>query len=215
MPRMTRARAQETLKRLQDIYPTAHCALNYRSPWELLIATILSAQCTDERVNKVTAVLFERFPGPREMLEGGEDEVAEIIRSVGCYRTKARSLVGTAHKVLTLHHGEVPQSLEALVNLPGVGRKTANVVRGNAFDFPGMVVDTHVKRISFRLGWTRQTDPDRIEKDLCRLLPDRVWTQAGHTLIAHGRALCKAPTPICSQCPLLDECPRNGVSRSK
>ena len=210
-----RQQAAAVLALLERTYPGAECALVYRSPWELLVATILSAQCTDVRVNQVTPALFARFPGPREMAGADLAELEDLIRSTGFFRNKAKSLLGCAAVLSEEYGGQVPASQEALTALPGVGRKTANVVLGNAFGIPGMVVDTHVKRIAFRLGWTEQTDPVKIEKDLCALLPEAQWTEAGHLLIHHGRALCKAPTPQCSRCPLLELCPRRGVVRSK
>jgi len=203
------------LETLARCCPDAHCALHYNGPWELLVATILSAQCTDVRVNLVTPELFSRFPDPQSMAAAAAEELEELIRSTGFFRNKARNLIGCARALIEDHNGRVPGQLDALVNLPGVGRKTANVVLGNAFAIPGMVVDTHVKRISRRLGWSRQEDPVQIERDLCRVLPKREWTQAGHLLIAHGRAVCKAPIPWCSRCPVIDLCPQTGVDRSK
>jgi len=210
-----RHQATRVLETLANCYPDAHCALHYRSPWELLVATILSAQCTDVRVNLVTPKLFSRFPDPRAMAAAAAEELEELIRSTGFFRNKARNLIGCARALIEDHNGQVPGQLDALVKLPGVGRKTANVVLGNAFAIPGMVVDTHVKRISRRLGWSRQEDPVQIERDLCRLLPQQEWTQAGHLLIAHGRAVCKAPTPWCSRCPVIELCPQTGVNRSR
>ena len=201
-------KARQLLTALQQIYPQAECALNYSSPWQLLVATILSAQCTDVRVNLVTAPLFEALPHPADMAAAPPQDVENLIRSTGFFRNKAKNLI------LDRHEGQVPAELDALVALNGVGRKTANVVLGNAFNIPGMVVDTHVKRLARRFGWTRHDDPVRIEKDLCRLLPAEEWTQAGHTLIAHGRACCKAPIPYCSQCPVIALCPQIGVQRS-
>lgn len=212
---MTKTKARQLLDRLEELHPAAECALNYRNPWELLVATMLSAQCTDIRVNLVTPALFERFPEPKCMARANLDEVEGLIRSTGFFRNKAKNLIGCAAALVADHGADVPSRLESLVALPGVGRKTANVVLGNAFDFPGMVVDTHVKRLARRFGWTKAEDPVRIEQDLQRLLPEDRWTQAGHTLIAHGRALCKAPTPVCSLCPVADLCPRSGVKRSK
>lgn len=203
------------LERLEQVYPEAECALNYRNPWQLLVATMLSAQCTDVRVNLVTPSLFERFPSPEAMADADLVEVEALIRSTGFFRNKAKNLIGCAAVLWEEYGGEVPADLEQLVALPGVGRKTANVVLGNAFGIPGMVVDTHVKRLAGRFGWTRAEDPVKIEKDLQQLLPEERWTQTGHTLIAHGRALCKAPTPVCSACPIADDCPRRGVTRSK
>jgi len=198
-------------QQLVQAYPDAECGLKYQNAWQLLIATILSAQCTDKRVNQVTVELFAALPGPREMAAASQAEVEELIRSTGFFRNKAKNLIQCARQVMTLHGGEVPAELTALVALAGVGRKTANVVLGNAFQIPGMVVDTHVKRLAYRFGWTRSDNPVQIEKELSKLLPDSVWTQAGHTLIAHGRACCKAPTPTCSQCPVISSCPRKGV----
>ncbi|PNU20381.1 endonuclease III [Geothermobacter hydrogeniphilus] len=203
------------LERLEQVYPEAECALNHRNPWQLLVATMLSAQCTDVRVNLVTPSLFERFPSPGAMADADLVEVEALIRSTGFFRNKAKNLIGCAAVLSVEYGGEVPTDLEQLVALPGVGRKTANVVLGNAFGIPGMVVDTHVKRLAGRFGWTRAEDPVKIEKDLQQLLPEERWTRAGHTLIAHGRTLCKAPTPVCSACPIADGCPRRGVTRSK
>jgi len=210
-----RAKALETLDFLESLYPDAECALNHRNPFELLVATILSAQCTDVRVNQVTPALFQEYPDPASLAAARLTELEELVKSTGFYRNKARNLLACAEMIKTDYEGEVPQVLKQLVSLPGVGRKTANVVLGNAFGVPGMVVDTHVKRIAFRLGWSRQNDPVKVERDLCRLLPEERWNQTSHTLIFHGRALCKAPTPLCSACPLLGDCPRNGVKRSR
>lgn len=210
-----RVSAQETLSRLERVYPEAKCALIHDNPFQLLVATILSAQCTDLRVNQVTPALFQSFPDAAALACAELSEVEELIRSTGFFRNKAKNLIGCAVALVDLHNGEVPDELQRLVALPGVGRKTANVVLGNAFEIPGMVVDTHVKRIAFRLGWTRQTDPVKVETDLSRLLPEVKWTGASHTLIFHGRAFCKAPTPECSHCPIEDSCPRNGVRRSR
>ncbi len=210
-----RAKALQTLDFLDSLYPDAECALQHRNPYELLVATILSAQCTDVRVNEVTPALFARYASARELAIADLAELEEIIKSTGFFRNKARNLIACAEEIVAQHAGDVPQTLESLIKLPGVGRKTANVVLGNAFDIPGMVVDTHVKRIAYRLGWSRQTEPEKVEQDLMKLLPAERWNQASHTLIYHGRAICKAPTPLCSTCPLLDDCPRNGVKRSK
>jgi len=207
--------AARVLAILEKTYPDAECALHFSSPWQLLVATILSAQCTDQRVNQVTADLFRTYPGPREMAEAELQDLEEAIRPTGFFRNKAKNLLGCAAAVVGEHGGEVPRSMGELTALPGVGRKTANVVLGTAFGIPGLVVDTHVKRLSRRLGWTQQTDPEKIETELCELLPRNRWTRAGHLLIHHGRALCKAPTPVCSQCPVLDLCPRQGVTKSK
>ena len=213
--RSGRDKALKTLSLLESVYPEAECALNHKNPYELLVATILSAQCTDVRINAVTPALFTRYPDPYLLAAASLDELEELIKSTGFFRNKARNLLGCAQMIVDQYGGEVPTEMASLVALPGVGRKTANVVLGNAFGIPGMVVDTHVKRISYRLGWSRQTEPERVEKDLGQLLPSARWNQTSHTLIFHGRALCKAPTPICSACPVLADCPRNGVRRSR
>lgn len=202
------------MQALEAIHPDAECALEYSGPWQLLVATILSAQCTDKRVNLVTRDLFEKLPGPQQMAASSQEQLEALIRSTGFFRNKAKNLIACAAMVLQRHSGQVPRTLDELVALPGVGRKTANVVLGNAFQIPGMVVDTHVKRLSRRFGWTSNEDPVQIERDLMQLLPQASWTLAGHTLIAHGRQYCKAPIPLCSKCPLLESCPRIGVERS-
>lgn len=209
-----RKKAVRILDKLYQLYPDAHCALRFDNPFQLLVATILSAQCTDVRVNKVTLDLFAKYPSVQALAAADLQILEGDIRSTGFYRNKAKSLLGCAQMLLNEHDGEVPQTLSELVRLPGVGRKTANVVLGNVFGIPGMVVDTHVKRLSRRFSWTDQQDPVKIEKDLCRLLPENHWVQASHLLIFHGRQLCKAPIPLCSQCPLLKDCPQRGVDRA-
>jgi endonuclease-3 len=201
----------EVLDILKENYPEARCALIFQNPWQLLVATILSAQCTDRQVNIVTADLFVRFPHPRCLASADPDEVEGLIRSTGFFRNKAKNLIGCATALLGRHGGEVPQTMEELVALPGVGRKTANVVLGNAFGIPGLAVDTHVKRLVRRLGWSHRQDPEGIEEDLCNILPPSLWTQTSHLLIHHGRALCKAQKPLCSRCPVQPFCPRLGV----
>ncbi|HKK01855.1 MAG TPA: endonuclease III [Desulfuromonadales bacterium] len=200
---------------LRSTYPEAACALHFSDPFELLVATILSAQCTDVRVNMVTPALFRRYPDPAALSGADPAELGDLIRSTGFFRNKSKNLLGCAAALVERHGGAVPATMAELVALPGVGRKTANVVLGNAFATPGMVVDTHVKRVAGRLGWTASSDPVKIEADLQRLLPKEEWTEVSHLLIHHGRALCKAPTPWCSSCPLLELCPRRGVNRSR
>lgn len=196
---------------LEKLYPEARCALHFENPWQLLVATILSAQCTDRQVNIVTGELFARYPDPGSLASASPDEVEGMIRSTGFFRNKARNLIGCAAALVARHGGEVPQTMEELVALAGVGRKTANVVLGNAFGIPGLAVDTHVKRLAGRLGWSRQKDPEGIERELCRLLPAPRWTQTSHLLIHHGRALCKAQRPLCDRCAVQALCPRIGV----
>lgn len=210
-----RQAAAALLERLARLYPEAACALHYDGPFQLLVATILSAQCTDLRVNQVTVELFRRFPDAAALAAAEVEELEEVIRSTGFFRNKAKNLIGCARVLVEAHGGRVPRTLDELTALPGVGRKTANVVLGNAFAIPGMVVDTHVARVSARFGWHRARDPVRIEETLCRLLPRSRWTFASHLLIQHGRTCCKAPTPHCSRCPLGSDCPRIGVTRSK
>lgn len=214
-PRTTKAHALDTLDRLEASYPDAHCALVHDNPWQLLVATILSAQCTDVRVNMVTPALFHRFPDPLSLAQAEVSEVEELIRSTGFFRNKAKNMVACARVLVEKHRGEVPEEMSALVALPGVGRKTANVVLGNAFATPGMVVDTHVGRIAGRLGWVTAQTAEGIEAQLCKLLPAERWTQAAHVLIFHGRQCCRAQTAWCSQCPVVDRCPQVGVGRQK
>ncbi|OGR32419.1 MAG: endonuclease III [Desulfuromonadales bacterium GWD2_61_12] len=208
-----RQRAAAILDQLTESYPEAACALHFRNPYELLVATILSAQCTDVRVNLVTPELFARYPDAAALAAGDANALESVIHSTGFYRNKSKNLIGCAQALVEQHGGEVPRSMAELVALPGVGRKTANVVLGNAYGIPGMVVDTHVGRVAGRLGWSDASDPTKIEADLCRLIPKDRWTLTSHLLIAHGRACCKAPTPHCSRCPLDELCPRNGVER--
>ncbi len=203
-----RERAAEIYDRLEDLYPDAHCALDHRNAFELTVATILSAQCTDERVNMVTPELFRRFPDPESLAGARQEEVEELVHSTGFFRNKAKNLIGMAEALTDLHGGEVPQTLPELVRLPGVGRKTANVILGNAFGIDqGVVVDTHVKRLARRLGLTRQTDPVKVEKDLVKLFPRERWTMLAHLLIFHGRQVCGARKPLCGVCALADVCP--------
>ncbi len=210
-----RTRALELLARLESVHAEARIALTFANPLELLIATILSAQCTDVRVNQVTRVLFQRYRSVEAYAGADLDELMGIIRSTGFYRNKAQNIIAAAKILVERHAGAVPRSMEELTALPGVGRKTANVVLGNAFAIPGMVVDTHVGRVSRRLGWARSDDPVKVEQELMALLPESKWTQASHVLIYHGRSFCKARVPQCSICPVLGECPRNGVVKSR
>jgi endonuclease III len=216
MPRESKkarvARADEIYRRLQARYPDAHCALDHRNPYELTSATILSAQCTDERVNMVTPRLFQRFPDALSLAGARQEEVEEIVRSTGFFRSKAKNLIAMADAVVERHGGEIPRTMDELTALPGVGRKTANVVLGNAFGLDeGVVVDTHVKRLSNRLGFTRAASPERIEVDLVALFPRERWTMLSHLLIFHGRQVCVARKPRCSQCMLADLCPSSTV----
>jgi endonuclease-3 len=199
---------------LKKLYPDAHCELDYSNPFELLVATVLSAQCTDQRVNMVTPELFRRYPDAKA-LAGAELEVVEaIIRSTGFYRNKAKALIGASQEIEKTWKGVLPRSLEELQTLPGVGRKTANVVLGNAFHIPsGIVVDTHVERLSHRLGWTKAKGPEKIEKSLLGVIAQSDWILVSHLLIWHGRRMCKARNPACDECLLNKTCPRVGLKK--
>ncbi len=197
---------------LYQAYPDAHCSLDHRSPFELLVATILSAQCTDARVNMVTPALFARFPTAESLATAKQEEVEELIKSAGFFRSKAKSLIGMATALAERHGGAVPQTMEELTRLSGVGRKTANVILGNAFGLnEGIVVDTHVTRLSQRLGWTRETDAVKIEQALIPLVARDRWTKLSHLLIDHGRAICDARAPRCGACFLARTCPSSLV----
>ena len=200
---------------LERTYPEARTALDFKNPLQLLIATILSAQCTDARVNLVTPALFERYPDAAALAGAERTELEAMIRSTGFYRNKTKSIQAACADIVAKHGGNVPRTLEELTALHGVGRKTANVVLGNAFDVPGLVVDTHVQRVSKRLGLTRETDPVRIEFALMPNIPREKWTLFSHWLILHGRRICVARKPRCSICPLAPHCPRIGVTTSQ
>lgn len=203
-----RARAVEILTRLKAAWPDAHCELDHRNPFQLLVATILSAQCTDVRVNMVTPGLFRRFPDARRLAAADPAVVEELVRSTGFYRNKAKSLLGMARALVEHHGGKVPSTMEELRVLPGVGRKTANVVLGNAFGInEGVTVDTHVTRLSRLLRLTRHTDAEKIERDLMALFPRDDWALLSHLLIFHGRRVCIARRPRCAECVLRDICP--------
>ena len=204
-----RRRTTQILAILKQTYPDAHCALHFTTPLQLLMATILSAQCTDERVNQVTPALFARCPDAASLAAISQKELEKIIHSTGFYRAKARSLRSCAASLVAEHGGKVPKTMEALHQLAGVGRKTANVVLGNAFGLAeGVVVDTHVGRLSRRMGLTRHLDPVKVESSLVRLIPKEDWTLVSHLLIAHGRKRCNARKPDCAQCELRKLCPQ-------
>lgn len=201
-------RTRRLISLLKRAYPDARCSLNYTNPLELLVATILSAQCTDERVNLVTSELFRKYRRPEDYLNVSASELESDIRSTGFYRNKARAIQGACKMITEQHDGEVPNELDSLLALPGVARKTANVVLGNAYGITsGIVVDTHVARLSERLGLTTERQPEKIERDLMRLVPHKDWINFSHLLIAHGRKICKARTPLCAECPVERLCP--------
>jgi endonuclease-3 len=206
------AHALEILARLKREYPDAHCELDFETPLQLLVATILSAQCTDKRVNMVTPELFRTFPTARDLALAETERLEDLIRSTGFFRNKTKSLLGMSAAIVERHSGEVPRTMEELVKLPGVGRKTANVVLGNAFATnDGVVVDTHVGRLAIRLGLTNDTDPVKVEQTLMRLFPREDWALLSHLLIFHGRRVCIARAPKCGECVLNDICPSSRV----
>lgn len=208
-------RAIEVLSRLKHLYPDATCSLNYETPVQLLVATILSAQCTDERVNMVTPALFERFPDAYALAEADLSEIEALVKSTGFYRNKAKNIQGACRKIVTDFGGEVPRTMEELTSLPGAARKTANVVLAHAFGInAGVTVDTHVKRLSRLLGFTKQTDPKKIEQDLMKLIPQPDWENWSIRLIYHGRAVCNARKPACDRCQLADLCPSAVMSEA-
>ncbi len=208
----TKVEFSRGLQQLKKHYPDAHCALNFKNPFELLIATILSAQCTDERVNIVTQELFKKFPDAKSMAQAEILQIESLVRSAGFYHNKAKNIKLCSQMLVSLHSGDVPKTMEQLYELPGVGRKTANVVLGNAYNISsGVVVDTHVSRLANRMGWIKGLDPVKIEQKLNQIFPQEEWIMLPHYLIAHGRAICKARGPNCEKCFLLSSCPRRGL----
>ena len=205
------ARVKKISSSLQKAYPDAHCELNHSNPLELLVATILSAQCTDKRVNLVTAGLFKKYRSAADFAKANPDDLEQDVRTTGFFRNKAKNIQGCCRKLVERHGGQVPQTMEELTHLDGVGRKTANVVLGNAFGrHEGIVVDTHVTRLSYRLGLTRQNDPEKIEQELMKFVPRELWTLFSHWLIWHGRRRCYARSPDCPNCEIKKLCPSAG-----
>jgi len=203
-----KTRTRDVIRRLKRAYPDAKCSLNHSNPFELLVATILSAQCTDERVNIVTADLFRKYKKPEDYLKVSPRELEKDIQSTGFFRNKTKSIQGTSKMLTEQYGGTVPHTMDELLELPGVARKTANVVLGNAFEIKsGVVVDTHVTRLSHRLGFTQQKTAEKIEQDLVLIVPKKDWVIFSHLLIAHGRKICKARNPLCDQCPVEKQCP--------
>jgi endonuclease-3 len=213
--RGARAEPAALVGRLVAAYPDARCMLDHRGPFELLVATILAAQCTDERVNMVTPALFARLPTPAALAAAPRGEVEDLVRSTGFFHNKARSLQGAAAALVERFPGGFPSTVDDLLTLPGVGRKTAHVILGTCFGVPGIIVDTHVRRVAGRLGLTRSDDPDRIETDLQAVLPRRAWTRASHALTFHGRRCCAARSPACGRCPVAEACPSRAVTPSR
>jgi endonuclease-3 len=204
-------RVRTIFRRLRKAYPDVRCALHFSTPWELLVATVLSAQCTDKLVNRVTPALFKKYPGVRAFAAAVSGEVERAVHSTGFYRNKTKNILGAARAVLERFGGKVPDRMEDLVTIPGVGRKTANVILGNAFGIPGIPVDTHMIRVNQRLGLTRHADPVKIELDLIELVPKRDWTLYSHLIIHHGRGRCFARRPDCLHCEIRDLCPSANI----
>lgn len=211
---VAKQKALVVLDILAQTYPDAKCSLDFKNDFELLVATVLSAQTTDERVNQVTKPLFAKYPTPQELANANLEVVEEILHPIGFFRTKAIRIITLAEQLVKDFNSTVPSDMQSLTSLSGVGRKTANVVRGNAFGIPGLTIDTHIGRISRRLGWTRHEDPVKVEQDLAGLLPKERWTQSCHELIAHGRAICTARKTKCEICPLSAVC-KTGVKTLK
>lgn len=204
-------RARRILRLLAEAYPDAHCELNFSTPLELAVATILSAQCTDQRVNEVTPGLFAKYPTAQDYAGAAREELEELIRSTGFYRNKTTSLMGLGAALVEKHDGQVPNRLEDLVKLPGIGRKTANVILGNAFEVPGITVDTHFHRLVQRWGWTQESDPVKVEHAVGELIPRTEWTMLSHRVIFHGRRVCHSKKPACGACLLAKQCPSYGI----
>lgn len=209
--KLQKTEARRIVRKLAQLYPDAHCALHFENPLQLLIATILAAQCTDKRVNEITPALFGRYPDAHAFAMAKQSELEKMVQSTGFFRNKAKNIIACCRQLVELHGGEVPQTMEELVPLPGVGRKTANVILGNCFDVPGIPVDTHVGRLSQRLGLSQHADPVKIERDLMELIPRKQWTLFAHRMIDHGRQVCHSRKPQCESCALAAFCPRHGV----
>lgn len=207
-------RMVQVLNDLREAYPEAMCSLDFKTPYQLLVSTILSAQCTDERVNQVTPHLFRKYPTPQKMIQAKLTEIEKMIQPTGFFRSKAKSIYEMSQALIREHHGQVPNNLDQLIQLRGVGRKTANVVLGVAFGIPGLVVDTHVKRLSHRLGFTQKRDPVKIEQDLMAFTPKKDWTDLAHLFIFHGRKVCTARKAKCAECSIDLLCPKIGVHSS-
>ncbi|MCP2340377.1 endonuclease III [Actinomadura rupiterrae] len=203
-------RARRINRELAELYPDAHCELNFASPYELLIATVLSAQTTDKRVNMTTPELFAKYPGPEELAAANPEDVEAILKPTGFFRAKTKSVMGLSKALVERFDGRVPNRLKDLVTLPGVGRKTANVVLGNAFGVPGITVDTHFGRLARRMGWTTSDDPVKVEEDIAELIPRKEWTILSHRMIWHGRRVCHSQRPACGACAIAPLCPSYG-----
>ncbi len=206
-----KVRARVIYRILSKTYPNVRCELNYKTPYQLLVATVLSAQCTDKRVNQTTPDLFKSYPNPLKMAQADIKDIQRLVKSTGFYRAKAKNIKSLSSKIITDFNGKVPNNLESLITLPGVGRKTANVVLGHAFDIPGITVDTHFGRLSRRFGWSKSLDPIKVEFEVGDLIPRKEWTNLSQRLIWHGRRVCHSRKPACGACPITKYCPSFGV----
>jgi endonuclease-3 len=206
-----KVRARSIYRILSKTYPNVRCELNYKTPFQLLVATVLSAQCTDKRVNQTTPALFKKYPNPKKMAVADTRDIQRLVKSTGFYRAKAKNIKSLSSKIITEFDGKVPSNLDELITLPGVGRKTANVVLGHAFGIPGITVDTHFGRLSRRFGWSKSLDPVKVEFEVGALIPKKEWTNLSQRLIWHGRRVCHSRKPACGSCPLARYCPSFGV----
>jgi len=209
-----KVRAKAIYRQLTKSYPNVRCELDYNSAFQLLVATVLSAQCTDKRVNQTTPALFKRYPNPKRMSKADLKDIQRLVKSTGNFRAKAKNIKGLSQKIMVDFGGQVPDKLEQLVTLPGVGRKTANVVLGHAFDTPGITVDTHFGRLSRRFGWTKETDPVKVEFAVAELIPEKEWTNLSQRMIWHGRRVCHSRKPACGACSLSKLCPSFGIGEA-
>ena len=206
-----KVRAKAVYRVLTKNYPNVRCELNYANPFQLLVATVLSAQCTDKRVNQTTPALFKKYNTIKKMAEADQKDIERLVKSTGFFRAKAKNIKGLSQKLMIEFNGEVPDKLEDLITLPGVGRKTANVVLGHAFGIPGITVDTHFGRLSRRFGWTKLTDPVKVEFEVANLIPEKEWTNLSQRMIWHGRRVCHSRKPACGACPVAKICPSVGI----
>jgi endonuclease-3 len=206
-----KVRAKAIYRQLTKSYPNVRCELDYNSAFQLLVATVLSAQCTDKRVNQTTAALFKKYSNPKKMAKADLKDIQRLVKSTGFFRAKAKNIKGLSNKIMEEFGGDVPSNLDDLITLPGVGRKTANVVLGHAFGIPGITVDTHFGRLSRRFGWSKQSDPVKVEFEVGELIPEKEWTNLSQRMIWHGRRVCHSRKPACGACPLAKLCPSYGI----
>ena len=206
-----KVRAKAIYRQLTKSYPNVRCELDYNSAFQLLVATVLSAQCTDKRVNQTTPALFKKYPNPKKMAKADLKDIQRLVKSTGFFRAKAKNIKGLSNKIMEEFDGDVPSNLDDLISLPGVGRKTANVVLGHAFGIPGITVDTHFGRLSRRFGWSKQSDPVKVEFEVGELIPEKEWTNLSQRMIWHGRRVCHSRKPACGACPLAKLCPSYGI----